>query len=117
MPNQSTIDAIIFNEREVNSLIWAIRKGKIGARNLRDYREHVQALSALLEAADQQEKSEAKAAGRAPKVIEWKEPYPNGQIVGVPDQVEKMKLGWRGWFKSLERNSVSAPSHYSIAAE
>ena len=114
MPNQSTIDAILFNEKEVNALIWAIREGKTGARNLRDYREHVQALSAMLDAADQQFKSEA-AAGHSPKAIAWVEPLPDGQIVGVSDPAEKRRLGWKFWFKSSERPAV--PFHYSIAAE
>ena len=102
MPNQSTIDAINFNEKHVNALILAIRDGKTGARNLRDYREYVQALSALLEAADQQFKSEA-AAGVATKAIAWVEPLPFGQIVGVTDADEKRRLGWKFLSKSLAR--------------
>ena len=104
MTSQYTRDAIIYNERAINDLIWRIRNGKNPSpRTISMYREHVMALSELLVALDQQEKSEAKAAGRQAKIVEWIMPDPVGQIVGVTDPDEKRSLEWHGWFKSLAR--------------
>ena len=110
MTSKYTLEAIIFNEREVNALIWRIRNGKNPhPRTLSLYREHVMALSALLEALEQQAKSEAESTGKAPKVVEWIKPVPHGQIVGVFDPREKMRLGWKFWFKSMQRPAAPLP--------
>lgn len=103
MTSKHTIDAIIANTVSINALIWRIRNGKKPSpRTISLYREHVEALSALLISLEQQ----------TGEPIKWIEPVPFSQIVGRSPE-EKRRLGYRGWFRSFER----APVQFLEAAE